>query len=297
MPSTFSPNLHMELQATGEDAGTWGQNLNNNVFSVLDSSLGNTLQLPLTNVDVTLNTAQTQNNFIDLSGTLTANVNVIFPLIGRTYFVRNRTTGNFTVTLKTTASLAFTVVIPQGTARYVTLDGSDVLSQNGAGWDYLQTLSFNVNSSVLPFLNLGNFQSLRLNGWIAGSNVTTPLGLRVSSNNGVSYDSGPNDYPTQVMTAQGNTVRSASATADAIQISAGTGITVITISNLLITKFNLNSVTQVCADVYGADNNSAIFRTTSGGQRAASVAHNAFCLVSLTGALTAGSLVLEGSRS
>lgn len=127
MPSTYTPNFNLELQATGENAGTWGQRLDNNVFTILDNALGNTLSLPLTNVDITLNTAQSQNNFIDLTGTLTGNVNIIFPAIGRTYFVRNGTTGAFSVTLKTSAVGGATYVLQQGQTRFIVLNGTDVL--------------------------------------------------------------------------------------------------------------------------------------------------------------------------
>lgn len=127
MPSTFSPNLHLELQATGEDNGTWGSNLNANVFTNIDNAMGRVLSLPLAGADVTLTTDQTLNNMIDLTGVLAANVKIIFPQIGRNYFVRNGTTGAFTVTLQTTAVGGATYVIPQKTASIVTLNGTDVI--------------------------------------------------------------------------------------------------------------------------------------------------------------------------
>lgn len=127
MTSTFSPNLNMELQATGDGSGIWGQSLNNNVLSVLDAVLGNTLALPLTNINVTLTTTQTQNAMINLTGTLTANVQIIFPNIGRTFLVRNSCTGAFTVTLKTVAAGA-TITAPQGQMILVALSGGNVYS-------------------------------------------------------------------------------------------------------------------------------------------------------------------------
>jgi len=125
MASTFSTNLHLELQATGEDSGTWGANLNNNVFANIDNRLGSALSLPLSNTDVILNTAQTLNNWIVLTGTLTGNVNVIFPQIGGTWLFSNNTTGAFTVTIKTTAVSGGTTVLPQGVAQFVVLNGTD----------------------------------------------------------------------------------------------------------------------------------------------------------------------------
>ena len=134
MPSTFSPNLHLELQATGENAGTWGQILDNNVFTIIDQVLGNTLSLPLTNVNVTLSTSQTQNAYINLTGTLTANVQVIFPQIGRVFFIANNTTGAFTVTLTTSAVGGKTYTLQQGQGRFIVLDGTNVLvASDGVG--------------------------------------------------------------------------------------------------------------------------------------------------------------------
>jgi hypothetical protein len=99
------------------------------VFSILDSVLGDTLSLPLTSTNVTLTTDQAQNNFIDLSGTITQNIVITFPQIGRNYVVRNGTTGNFTVTLKTSAASGAVLVIPQGAIRGIILNGTDVLRQ------------------------------------------------------------------------------------------------------------------------------------------------------------------------
>jgi len=138
MASSYSPNLNLELQATGEDTGAWGQNLNNNVFSIIDAVLGNTFTLPLSGTDVTLTTSQTQNNFIHLTGTLTTNVNVIFPQIGRTFFVKNDTTGSFTVTLKTSAAgTPTTATVAQGGSSFVVLDGTNVYSA-GIGFTPVQ---------------------------------------------------------------------------------------------------------------------------------------------------------------
>lgn len=127
MPSSFSPNLNLELQANGEHTDTWGIVLNNNALTPIDSVLGGVLPLSLSNANVTLTTTQTQNNTIVLTGILTANVAIIFPQIGRNYFVVNNTTGAFSVTLKTTAGGGAVYVIPQGQKRYVTLNGTDVL--------------------------------------------------------------------------------------------------------------------------------------------------------------------------
>jgi hypothetical protein len=126
MASTYTPNLTLELQATGEHSGTWGATLNTNALAIIDAALGNVQTISLSSTDVTLNTAQTQVNSIYLTGTLSANVNVIFPAIGRTYYIQNNTTGSFSVTLKITGSGGATVTASQGTGAIYVLDGTNV---------------------------------------------------------------------------------------------------------------------------------------------------------------------------
>lgn len=163
MPSTYSPNFNLELQATGENTGTWGQRLNLYALSILDGALGNTLSLPLTNVNVTLNTAQSQNNFIDLSGTLTGNVSIIFPQIGRTYFVRNGTTGAFNVTLRTSAVGGVTYVLQQGQSRFIVLNGTDVLIPTdgvGALWTMASAATTDLGTAPSQNINITGTASI-----------------------------------------------------------------------------------------------------------------------------------------
>jgi hypothetical protein len=125
MVSTYTTNTHLELQGTGDNSGTWGAELNSFALTILDNVLGNVQTISLSSTDVTLTTTQTQVNYIKLTGTLTANVNVIFPAIGRTYFIANNTTGAFTVSLKIGAGPA--TPIQQGVAGIFVLDGTNVV--------------------------------------------------------------------------------------------------------------------------------------------------------------------------
>lgn len=134
MPSTFTVNLNLELQATGEHSGTWGSSLNTADFAILDDALGGLQSVSLSASNVTLNTTQTQKNAYLLTGVLLANVVVIWPAIGRTYFVANNTTGAFTVTLRAGSGSA-TVVVPQGAAGYYTISGNSVYQPTRPGVD------------------------------------------------------------------------------------------------------------------------------------------------------------------
>ena len=107
MASTYTP-LGIEIMATGENAGTWGTKTNANLnlfeqltggFSTL-SIAGGVQTTDLTVVDGnTTGTAQTR--MIEFTGTITGNQTVTIPLdIETFYFLRNSTTGSFTVEFK-----------------------------------------------------------------------------------------------------------------------------------------------------------------------------------------------------
>jgi microcystin-dependent protein len=125
MVSTFSTNLNLELQGTGDNSGTWGAVLNTDALNIIDLAMGGVQTLSLSNVNVSVTTTQSQNNAFRLTGTLTGNVIITWPAIGRTYFISNETSGAFSVTLKAGAG-SNSVVIPQGGSGYYTLNVDNI---------------------------------------------------------------------------------------------------------------------------------------------------------------------------
>jgi hypothetical protein len=107
MASTYTP-LGVELMATGENAGTWGTKTNTNLqlfeqltggFSQV-SIAGGAQTTALTVVDGNT-TGTAQYRMIEFTGTITGNQIVTIPLdIETFYFLRNSTTGSFTVQFK-----------------------------------------------------------------------------------------------------------------------------------------------------------------------------------------------------
>lgn len=133
MASTFSTNTNLNLQATGDNSGTWGAVLNAQDFQIIDNVLGNVQTISLSASNFTLNTAQTQVATIKLTGVLTANVTVFFPAIGRVYFVQNACTGAFTVTLAITGTPGATALVPPNSlsGQLFVLDGTNVYADFG----------------------------------------------------------------------------------------------------------------------------------------------------------------------
>ena len=107
MASTYTP-LGIEIMTTGENAGTWGTKTNANLnlieqltggFSTL--SIAGGAQTTDLSVADGATTGTAQYRMIEFTGAITGNQIVTIPLDVETfYFLRNSTTGSFTVQFK-----------------------------------------------------------------------------------------------------------------------------------------------------------------------------------------------------
>ena len=107
MASTFTP-LGIELQATGENAGTWGTKTNTNL-QLIEQIAGGFIQKSIAGgaqttalavSDGSLN-AELAHRMIEFTGSITGNQIVTIPLDVQTfYFLRNSTSGAYTVQFK-----------------------------------------------------------------------------------------------------------------------------------------------------------------------------------------------------
>lgn len=82
----------------------------------------------LTNANVTLTQDQYSKSVVTLAGTLTGNVNIIFPAFVQNWTVANNTTGAFTVTAKTASGTG--VALVQGANTGIWGDGTNIYSIN-----------------------------------------------------------------------------------------------------------------------------------------------------------------------
>lgn len=81
--------------------------------------------------NVSLTTVEAGNGIFLFTGVIAANIAVIVPAASKYWVVANRTTGNFSLTVKTAAGTG--VVIPQGLAVVVYCDGTNVFLASSAG--------------------------------------------------------------------------------------------------------------------------------------------------------------------
>lgn len=92
------------------------------------ASYGITAVAGLTNANVTLTPAQFSKPIITLAGTLTGNVQIIFPANKKQWTLINNCTGAFSVTCKTAAGSG--IIVPgSGGIQLVFGDGTNILSQ------------------------------------------------------------------------------------------------------------------------------------------------------------------------
>ena len=180
MTSTYSNRLKLELQGTGENAGTWGDKTNNNL-DVLDAFAAGYLSKSVAgSADVTLTTAnasataESSNKVIELTGTLTGNITVFIPAKENNYTFFNNTAGSFSVTIAATGHTANGVAITQGGHAQVYCDGSsdfnivNVFSSMGSISTKLATFTgvatFNDNISIADskFINVGAGPDLQI---------------------------------------------------------------------------------------------------------------------------------------
>lgn len=117
-----------DLNQPATSSTNWDVPLNAN-FGYIDDALGGNTTKSATGVGTTpvvLTTAEYQKLVLTITGTLTANVNYRIPSgIGGQWIVRNGTTGSFTVTISSGGG-GTTAVIPQGYARTVYSDGTNI---------------------------------------------------------------------------------------------------------------------------------------------------------------------------
>ena len=138
MASTYSSTLNLELQASGENSGTWGTITNNNLTKI-ESAVKGYVSVAIASTTDSLTatdgtTADEQSNaIIKLTGTLTGNTTMQCEAVESWYIVDNATTmGTYTLGFKPAGGTATNLVASSKHILYS--DGStmfDVLEDAG----------------------------------------------------------------------------------------------------------------------------------------------------------------------
>lgn len=134
MPSTYSPDLRIELIGPGEQAGTWNTTTNTNLGTLIEDAISGYVSISVTSANqaFTANNGvadQARNAVIALTTTTAANFAVYAPPAAKQYIIYNTTAYvatiyNSTVLGNTTAA-GTGVAVPAGKKLVVFSDGTN----------------------------------------------------------------------------------------------------------------------------------------------------------------------------
>jgi len=140
MASTFT-DLGLEIMATGENAGTWGDKTNTNLNIVNTAIAGYVEQSIAGGADTTTltitdgaATSVAQNAVIKLTGSITGNQVVTIPdSIEKVYIITNGTSGAFTVQVKTVSGTGVIFGVSEKTTKLFYSDGTNIVDAGFSG--------------------------------------------------------------------------------------------------------------------------------------------------------------------
>jgi hypothetical protein len=267
MASTYS-NLKIQLMATGENSGTWGNVTNVNLGTALEEAIVGSADVNFSSADVTLtltdtNSSQSARNLrLNLTGSVGAPQNLIVPAIEKVYIVNNGLTQIITVKNSTGTGIA----VPAGKTMWVYNNGTNVVDVT----THLTSLTL---GSALPIASGGtgststtyaNLQSnvsgtLPIANGGTGSTSTTYCNLQ-SNVSGVL----PNANTTASSSNGASTIvaRDASGNFTANTVTANVTGTATNASNLVTTNFSIVESGGNLLIKYGA---TSIMKIDSGG--------------------------------
>ena len=197
MASTYS-DLGIELMATGENAGTWGTKTNANL-NLIEQLTGGYLSLSIAggagtqalDIDDGALTGDAQNRVIEFTGSITGNRIITVPVNTENfYFIKNNTSGSYTVQLKAATGSGATVTwtTAQKGWKVVYFDG--VATNTGVYEIEIDTTSSPGGSNTqVQFNNSGAFGGDADLIWTAGTGliINSQKELRLADSDDSAY--------------------------------------------------------------------------------------------------------------
>jgi len=149
MASAYSDNLRLELQATGENTGTWGT-LANTLFTLVGDAVASVSDITMADANYTLNTNngaidEARSAVLNVIGTTTAVRDIILPAYSKLYIVYNNLASG---TNDIRISIGGTFVnIPFGFQKWVWTDGTSCFDATNKTTERLQDWSGSLSTT------------------------------------------------------------------------------------------------------------------------------------------------------
>ena len=168
MASTYSTSLKLTLMGDGDQSGLWGQTTNTNLGTLLEQAITGVQSIVMTDANYTLTNFngienEARNAVLVVTGTNSAQRDLIPPVVKKVYVVANNTTGGFAI--RVIGASGTGVSIPSGATQVVYCDGTNFIAASAAF----------TNGSVLPVSGGGTgLSTLTANNVILGNGTSNP---------------------------------------------------------------------------------------------------------------------------
>ncbi|MCK5019411.1 MAG: hypothetical protein KAS32_20300 [Candidatus Peribacteraceae bacterium] len=181
-PSIFLQGEYRVDLRNSADVSQPGYPADNVFVAKFDRQSKTVLALTMTDSDITLTNEQFDNAAFDISGVLTANVNLIVPNLENVFIIDNETSGSFTITVKHAASAG--IIAPQGSRTQFYTTGikiEGVFSSAGGTFTTLVTLANgdDIASATTVDLTAATGNTLHITGTVTTTALTMNPGLQM----------------------------------------------------------------------------------------------------------------------
>jgi len=138
MPSTYSPDLRIELIANGEQSGTWGATTNSNLGTIIEDAIAGLASVSITTANQALTAVnggadQARCAAVSLTTTTLAAFNVYVPPVPKLYVIRNASAYVATIYCSTvlgnTTAAGTGVAVPANRSVLLRSDGTNIVEQ------------------------------------------------------------------------------------------------------------------------------------------------------------------------
>jgi hypothetical protein len=151
--STYSPNLKIELIATGDQSGSWGNTTNTNLGTLIEQAISGYAEYACTGGTDTITipdgaTGVARNMYLELTGT--GGGTLVVPSNRKLYFVYNNTDSG-DVTVKVSGQTG--VSVANGNRMVLASDGTDIVP----AVTYIPFTTVDVTNLNVTTLNIGEY--------------------------------------------------------------------------------------------------------------------------------------------
>jgi hypothetical protein len=196
MASTYS-NLKIQLMATGENSGTWGNVTNANLGDALEQAIVETATVTFASANVTLTLSDSNARQdaralrLNLTGTTGGARDLIVPAIQKPYLVNNGTADIITVKVSGQTGVA----VPASTSMLLYNNGTDVIvAFNRVVAEVVGNVTGNLTGTASNATVLQTARNIQISGNVTAANVSfdgsAAVNLNVTDINAAGITSG-----------------------------------------------------------------------------------------------------------